>query len=224
MKTDHELGLKVHEQLKYLGVETPMILDKVNASKSEKIEVLTKLFGEIWETVGLDLHDDSLKETPGRMAKMYVNEIYYGLDYCMFPKCTTVDNKMSYDEMIMERPISVQSNCEHHGVVIAGKACVAYIPGEKILGLSKINRVVEFFSKRPQIQERLTAQIYHSLVLILGTANVAVVIEAEHYCVKSRGVRDEASQTVTSKLGGLFRQPALRAEFMSLATAHLNKG
>jgi len=148
---------------------------------------------------------------------MYVNEIFWGLDYDAFPKCTTVENKMKYDEMVVERNVNVQSNCEHHFVVIDGKAVVGYIPNKKVLGLSKINRVVEYFSKRPQIQERLTEQIYYALEYILETSNIAVVIDAQHYCVKSRGVEDVGSSTVTAKLGGCFKSdPAARAEFMDI--------
>ena len=148
---------------------------------------------------------------------MYVNEIFWGLDYEAFPKCTTVDNKMKYDEMVVERNVNVQSNCEHHFVVIDGVATVGYIPKQKVLGLSKINRVVEYFSKRPQIQERLTEQVYHALQYILETDDIAVVIDAQHYCVKSRGVEDVGSSTVTSKLGGVFKKdPAVRTEFMNI--------
>jgi GTP cyclohydrolase I len=173
------------------------------------------------KTMGLDLNDDSLTDTPKRVAKMYVNEIFWGLDYDAFPKCTTVDNKMKYDEMVVERNVNVQSNCEHHFVIIDGLATVGYIPKQKVLGLSKINRIVEYFSKRPQIQERLTEQVYHALSYILETENVAVVIDAQHYCVKSRGVEDVGSSTVTSKLGGCFKSdPAVRAEFMNI----VNKG
>lgn len=215
-KTDYELGLTVHDYLKVRGVETPM--NPVNiTSKDEQRLVIETNFRNIMQALGLNLDDDSLTDTPRRVAKMYVDEIFYGLDYANFPKCTTVDNKMKYDEMVLERDISVMSNCEHHFVIISGKACVAYIPNKKVLGLSKINRIVEFFSKRPQIQERLTEQIYHAMSLILETDNVAVMIEAEHYCVKSRGVKDEGSSTVTSKLGGSFRIPAVRQEFLSLA-------
>jgi GTP cyclohydrolase I len=151
---------------------------------------------------------------------MYVNEIFWGLDYDAFPKCTTVSNKMRYDEMVIERNINVQSNCEHHFVVIDGLATVAYIPKDKVLGLSKINRVVEYFSKRPQIQERLTEQIYHALQYILGTDNIAVVIDAQHFCVKSRGVEDVGSSTTTSKLGGVFKSdPSVRLEFMNIVNS-----
>jgi GTP cyclohydrolase I len=171
------------------------------------------------EKLGLDLKDDSLIETPKRVAKMYVNEVFWGLDYDAFPKCTAVDNKMKYDEMVVERNINVQSNCEHHFVVIDGVATVGYIPKQKVLGLSKINRVVEYFSKRPQIQERLTEQIYHALQYILETDDIGVVVHAQHFCVRSRGVEDVGSSTVTSKLGGCFKnEPAVRAEFMRLVT------
>jgi GTP cyclohydrolase I len=148
---------------------------------------------------------------------MYVNEIFWGLDYEAFPKCTTVDNKMKYDEMVVERNVNVQSNCEHHFVVIDGVATVGYIPKQKVLGLSKINRVVEYFSKRPQIQERLTEQVYYALQYILETDDIAVVVDAQHYCVKSRGVEDVGSSTVTSKLGGVFKNdPSVRVEFMNI--------
>ena len=169
------------------------------------------------ELLELDLSDDSLKDTPRRVAKMFMNEIFWGLDYDNFPKITTVENKMKYDEMILEKDINVMSVCEHHFVTIHGKAHVAYIPNKKVLGLSKMNRVVEFFSRRPQIQERLTEQIYYALNYILETENVAVVIEAEHFCVKARGVEDSNSSTVTSKLGGDFKSnSSLRQEFLKL--------
>jgi GTP cyclohydrolase I len=214
-KTDPSLGKEIHEHLIKCGVETPTIDSTLN--RVDKIEIIESKFKDILETLGLDLGDDSLMETPRRVAKMYVNEIFWGLDYEAFPKCTTVDNKMRYDEMVIERNINVQSNCEHHFVVIDGLATVAYIPNERVLGLSKINRIVEYFSKRPQIQERLTEQVYHALQYILGTDNVAVVINARHYCVISRGVEDTGSSTMTSKLGGCFKtDPMVRAEFMSL--------
>jgi GTP cyclohydrolase I len=214
-KTDSDLGRRVHEHLVKMGVETPTVENGVD--RKDKIEIIEKHFAEIMKTMGLDLSDDSLMDTPKRVAKMYVNEIFWGLDYDAFPKCTTVDNKMEYDEMVVERNVNVQSNCEHHFVIIDGKATVGYIPNKNVLGLSKINRVVEYFSKRPQIQERLTEQVYHALSYILETENVAVVIDAQHYCVKSRGVEDVGSSTVTSKLGGVFKSdPAVRAEFMNI--------
>jgi len=221
-KCDPELGKKIHDHLIKCGVETPMAAKNPGdpvLDRKDKIERIEKYFTLIMDTLGLDLSDDSLNETPKRVAKMYTNEIFYGLDIEAFPKCTTVDNKMKYDEMVVERNVNVQSNCEHHFVVIDGVATVAYIPNKRVLGLSKINRVVEYFSKRPQIQERLTEQIFHALQYILDTENVAVVIDAQHFCVKSRGVEDTGSRTVTSKLGGGFKtDPSVRAEFMRMVT------
>ena len=217
-KTDPVLGQAVHEHLVKCGVETPTVPN--NIDRKDKIEKIESHFTEIMKTMGLDLSDDSLIDTPKRVAKMYVNEIFWGLDYETFPKCTTVDNKMKYDEMVIERNVNVQSNCEHHFVVIDGLATVGYIPKQKVLGLSKINRIVEYFSKRPQIQERLTEQIYYALQFILDTDNIAVVIDAQHYCVKSRGVEDVGSSTVTSKLGGCFKtEPSVRAEFMNIVNS-----
>lgn len=216
-KTDPELGRKVHEHLVNVGVETPSL--PVNLERKEKIQLIEESFTDIMKTLGLDLSDDSLRETPKRVAKMYINEIFWGLDWEAFPKCTTVDNKMKYNEMVVERNVIVQSNCEHHFVVIDGLATVAYVPKDKVLGLSKINRIVEYFSKRPQIQERLTEQIFHTLQYILETEDVAVVINARHYCVRSRGVEDTGSSTVTSRLGGGFKtDPAARAEFMRMVS------
>jgi GTP cyclohydrolase I len=217
-KCDPELGQLVHQHLIKCGVETPTFQHSVD--RKDKIEMIERNFKNIMEVLGLDLDDDSLRDTPKRVAKMYVNEIFWGLDYEAFPKCTTVDNKMKYDEMVVERNVSVQSNCEHHFVVIDGLATVGYIPKQKVLGLSKINRIVEYFSKRPQIQERLTEQVYHALQYILETDDIGVVINAQHYCVKSRGVEDTGSSTVTSRLGGVFRSdPSVRTEFMNIVNA-----
>jgi GTP cyclohydrolase I len=199
-----------------MGVETP--IKKRNLDRKDQIDIIEGNFAEIMRALGLDLTDDSLIDTPKRVAKMYVNEIFWGLDYDAFPKCTTVDNKMKYNEMVVERNVNVQSNCEHHFVIIDGLATVAYVPKDKVLGLSKINRIVEYFSKRPQIQERLTEQVFHALQFILETEDVAVLIDARHYCVKSRGVEDTGSSTVTVRLGGGFKtDPAARAEFLSIA-------
>ena len=215
-KTDPELGRKIHEYLVRVGVETPTTDDPLD--RKEKIDIIEAHFQGIMRALGLDLKDDSLVDTPKRVAKMYVNEIFWGLDYDAFPKCTTVDNKMQYDEMVVERNVIVMSNCEHHFVTIDGLATVAYVPNKKVLGLSKINRIVEYFAKRPQIQERLTEQVFHALCYILETEDVAVMIDAQHYCVKSRGVEDTGSSTVTCKLGGGFKSdPAARAEFLSIA-------
>jgi GTP cyclohydrolase IA len=220
-KCDPVLGKKVREYLTKVGVETPINEEALSVENKKKIDILEDAFTTIWKTVGMDLNDDSLMETPNRMAKMYINEIYFGLKEENFPKCTTVDNKMQYNEMVVERNVNVQSNCEHHGVVIDGLATVAYVPKQKVLGLSKINRIVEYFSKRPQIQERLTEQIFHSLQFILETEDVAVMIDAKHYCVAARGVEDTGSSTVTCRLGGGFKtDPAARQEFLQIA----NKG
>jgi GTP cyclohydrolase I len=221
-KCDPDLGRQINNHLILHGVETPAI--KNHLESIEKINIIEEKFRDIMTTLGLDLTDDSLMDTPKRVAKMYVNEIFWGLDYDAFPKCTTVENKMKYDEMVVERNVNVQSNCEHHFVVIDGLATVGYIPKDKVLGLSKINRIVEYFSKRPQIQERLTEQVYHALQYILGTDDIGVVIDARHYCVKSRGVEDVGSSTVTSKLGGCFKNdPAVRSEFMNIVNKDSHK-
>ena len=213
-KSNPELGKKVQEHLIAKGVETPM---KVNNSMDyeSKKRAMEANFTGIMQLLGLDLTDDSLMDSPKRVSKMYLNEIFYGLDYNNFPKCTAVANKMQHDEMVIEPMITVSSTCEHHFVVIDGFAKVAYIPKDKVLGLSKMNRIVEFFSKRPQIQERLTEQIYHALSYILETEDVAVEISANHHCVKSRGIQDTNSYTITRKLGGKFMQPATRNEYLN---------
>ena len=218
IKTDPVLGKKVHEYLVSVGVETPVTSNGL--SRAEKMEKIEDNFNQILDILGLDRRDDSLIDTPKRIAKMYVNEIFWGLDYEAFPKATVVENKMKYNEMVIVKNISVQSNCEHHFVVIDGLASVAYVPKEKVLGLSKINRIVEYFAKRPQIQERLTEQVYHALSFILETDDVAVMIDAQHYCVKSRGVEDTGSSTITSRLGGGFKSDhKARAEFLALASS-----
>lgn len=214
-KTDPTLGKQIHEHLLSLGVETPTVMN--NLVSAEKTELIEGHFKNIMQTLGMDLTDDSLQDSPRRVAKMFVNEIFWGLSPDNFPKCTAIENKMGYDEMVLERDINVTSCCEHHFVTINGVAHVAYIPRTKVLGLSKLNRVVEYFSRRPQVQERLTEQVYHALSYILDTPDVAVVIDAEHFCVKARGIEDPHSSTITSKLGGAFKaEPELRAEFMHL--------
>lgn len=214
-KCDPELGRQVHEHLMRMGVETPTI--ETGLSRTDKIDIIETKFADIMKTMGLDLNDDSLMETPKRVAKMFISELFYGLDWDNFPKCTTVENKMSYDEMVCERNIAVKSACEHHFVIIDGLATVAYIPNKKVLGLSKLNRLTDYFARRPQIQERLTEQIYHALSYILDTDNVAVVIHGKHYCVSHRGAEDDCSSTITSKLGGAFKSdPMARAEFMKM--------
>ena len=214
MKKDKKLGFEVREELIRKGVETPMT--KIQFGDDLKKESIEVYFNGIMNVLGLDLEDDSLKDTPKRVAKMFVDEIFYGLNYDNFPKATTVENKMKYDELVLINDINVQSNCEHHFVVIDGLASFAYIPKDKVIGLSKINRIVEFFSKRPQIQERLTEQIFYALKFILDTEDIAISIKATHYCVKARGIQDVNSSTTTSKLGGKFRDPELRNEFLNL--------
>ncbi len=218
-KSNAELGLRVHQHLISKGLETP-ITDKVLRPSEDKIAEIAPLFKQIMDSLGLDLTDDSLEDTPNRVAKMYVNEIFWGLDYTKFPKCTTIDNKMDYNNsFVLERNVNVQSNCEHHFVVIDGMATVAYIPTKKVLGLSKLNRIVEFFAKRPQVQERLTEQICETISFIAETADVAVYIDAQHYCVKSRGIQDTGSSTVTLSTRGKFAEPdsEVRREFLNIA-------
>ena len=211
-KTSPELGEQVHKYLLELGIETPMTESEV--TDEDKRKVIKNAVTDIMTVLGLDLSDDSLAETPQRISKMYVDELYSGLDYENFPKITTIENKMDYDTMLLERHIAVKSTCEHHFVAFMGEAFVAYIPNEKVIGLSKINRIVEFFSRRPQVQERLTEQIFHTLCYLLETENVAVVIKAAHFCVKLRGVEDVNSDTITSRLGGAFlEKEKLRDEF-----------
>ena len=213
MKTDEKLGEQVHRYLKEIGVETPM---NPAGAHMDSPAIIQNHFRQIMIALGLDVNDDSLVDTPRRVAQMYCYEIFSGLDYRNFPKCTTVQNKMKYNEMVIVDKITVSSNCEHHFVIIDGIAKVAYIPNSRVLGLSKINRIVNFFSKRPQIQERLTEQIYFALQYILDTSDIAVEITATHHCVKSRGVQDTNSITTTRKLGGCFKEkPEVRNEFLN---------
>ncbi len=216
-KCDEKLGIEVNNYLKEIGKQTPVDEPFLQRDNDIKLIEVEKCFKEIMRTLGLDLNDDSLQDTPRRVSKMFVNEIFWGLKNENFPKCTTVENKMNYDEMVIEKNITSMSACEHHFVTIDGLAHIAYIPKNKVLGLSKLNRIVEYFSRRPQIQERLTEQIYYALHYILETDDIAVVIEGKHYCVKSRGVEDNNSSTITSKMGGRFMtKPELRKEFMDL--------
>ena len=203
----------VRKALVERGLETPLV--PTGLSRDEKYARIRDSFTDIVSTLGLDLRDDSLQETPERIARMYVDEIFCGLDYNRFPKISVIDNKMNVDEMVRIDDISLVSTCEHHFVTIDGTARVAYIPAGKIIGLSKINRIVRFFAQRPQVQERLTQQILVALQTLLETDDVAVTINAVHYCVKSRGVMDSNSATRTTALGGAFKSdPATRAEFI----------
>lgn len=194
--------------------DTPLRPDAFELTDGEKMDIIEGHFREIMLTLGLDLTDDSLKGTPRRVAKMYVQEIFNGLDPKNMPKIALFDNKYQYQEMLVEKNISFYSNCEHHFVPIIGKAHVAYISNGKVIGLSKINRIVQHFAKRPQVQERLTVQIAHHLQEVLGTQDVAVIIDAVHMCVSSRGIQDQTSSTVTSFFGGAFKSEAKKHELL----------
>lgn len=211
--TDKELGHLVREHLVALGIETP-IKEQLPASGEADIAHYTRC---TMEALGLNLQDDSLCDTPRRVAKMYCHEVFTGLNYDNFPKCTVIANRMKYDELITVDKIEVKSMCEHHLLPFVGKATVAYIPKEYVMGLSKFNRLVQFFARRPQVQERLTEQIAAALQVILDTDDVAVIIRAEHFCVKLRGIEDTCSDTITSKMLGRFRTvPELRQELLTL--------
>ncbi len=204
----------VQDSLIERGLESPLI--DTPLSTEQKYERIKGLLTEVVATLGLDLSDDSLCETPHRIAKMYVQEIFAGLDYANFPKIALIENKMGVDEMVKVSNINLTSTCEHHFITIDGAAKVAYIPDQKIIGLSKINRIVRFFAQRPQVQERLTQQVLIALQTLLETDNVAVSMVATHYCVKSRGIMDVNSATSTTALGGIFKTNVhTRAEFLS---------
>ena len=219
-KCDPDLGRLVNEHMVSIGLETPMT-NRVNDNNETKLDTIRVAMFDCLTALGLNLQDDSLMDTPNRIAKMWVNEIFYGLDYSKFPKCTTIENKMgknSSGSFVVERNINVQSNCEHHFVVIDGKAAVAYIPRAKVLGLSKLNRIVEFYAKRPQVQERLTEQIAAAISFVTETPDVAVYLDAVHYCVKSRGIQDTGSSTCTLAVDGVFAEhnSDIRREFLNL--------
>jgi GTP cyclohydrolase I len=210
MFTDEEIG----DDHIMTSVDTPMREDAFAMNDDEKIAQIEYHFRQIMETLGLDLTDDSLKGTPKRVAKMYVKEIFSGLDPKNMPSVALFDNKYQYNEMLVEKNISFYSNCEHHFVPIFGKAHVSYIANGQVIGLSKLNRIVQHFAKRPQVQERLTMQIAKELKKILGTEDIAVMIDAKHLCVASRGVKDDTSSTITSYYGGKFKEEATKAEFL----------
>lgn len=191
----------------YTGLETPMKPEAFKLSDEEKKQRIAILFEEIMDVMGLDLTDDSLKGTPKRVAKMYIDEIFSGLNPQNKPKIALFDNKYQYNQMLVEKNITFYSNCEHHFVPIIGKAHVAYISSGKVIGLSKLNRIVQYYAKRPQVQERLTNQIAEELKTILDTEDVAVIIDAKHLCVSSRGIKDDSSATVTTYYGGQFNKP-----------------
>ncbi|MBT8271837.1 MAG: GTP cyclohydrolase I FolE [Flavobacteriaceae bacterium] len=194
--------------------DTPLRRDAFELTKAEKIDIIKDDIRHILETLGLDLSDDSLNGTPKRVAKMFVNEIFGGLDPDKKPKASTFENKYKYGEMLVEKNITVYSTCEHHLLPIVGKAHVAYISSGKVVGLSKMNRIVDYFAKRPQVQERLTIQIVDELQKILNTKDVACVIDAKHLCVNSRGIEHVESSTVTSEFRGQFKDKSVRREFL----------
>lgn len=196
------------------SAETPLRADAFEMDDDLKIELIEKNFREIMHVLGLDLTDDSLSGTPNRVAKMYVKEIFRGLNPANKPKISMFENKYKYNQMLVEKNITFYSNCEHHFVPIIGKAHVAYVSNGKVIGLSKINRIVQYFSQRPQVQERLTIQIANELKTILNTEDVAVVIDAHHLCVSSRGVSDVNSSTVTAEYSGVFMNNEKREEFL----------
>ncbi|MFK7899404.1 MAG: GTP cyclohydrolase I FolE [Cyclobacteriaceae bacterium] len=194
--------------------DTPLREDAFLLDDQSKITKIAHHFKEIMETLGLDLTDDSLSGTPHRVAKMYVKEIFSGLDPKNKPEAKLFDNKYQYNEMLIEKNITLYSNCEHHFVPIIGKAHIGYISNGKVIGLSKINRIAQYFAKRPQVQERLNVQIAEELKSILNTKDVAVVIDAEHLCVSSRGIKDVNSSTITTHFSGKFEEESFRKEFL----------
>ncbi|WP_159017873.1 GTP cyclohydrolase I FolE [Algibacter sp. L3A6] len=216
MKMDN--NIEEHDTLgeDHIGTsaDTPLRNDAFTLSDSEKIDIIKDDVRHILETLGLDLTDDSLSGTPNRVAKMFVNEIFGGLDPKKRPKASTFDNKYKYGEMLVEKNITVYSTCEHHLLPIVGRAHIAYISNGTVVGLSKMNRVVDYYAKRPQVQERLTIQVVKALQEVLNTDDVACVIDAKHLCVNSRGIRDIESSTVTSEFGGKFKEESTRREFL----------
>ena len=206
---------KVRTALVQKGIETPMTV--LNETKDERRTKIEQYMREVLRLIGLDLNDDSIEETPSRLAKMFVDEIFSGLDYANFPKITNIANRMKVSEMVLVNDVTLTSTCEHHFVTIDGKVSVAYYPKKWVIGLSKINRVVSFFAQRPQVQERLTEQILLAFQTILETEDVAVYVKATHFCVKCRGIKDANSYTVTSAFGGVFLEDReTRKEFLSL--------
>ena len=202
------------DEHKASSVETPLRADAFDISDEQKVAAIAPHFKAIMEILGLDLNDDSLRGTPLRVAKMYVKELFQGLNPANMPSMTLFENKFQYNEMLVEKNINFYTNCEHHFVPFFGKAHVAYISSGKVIGLSKLNRLVEYFSKRPQVQERLTMQIGKALQTVLQTQDVAVMMDAKHLCVSSRGVKDDSSNTITTYFGGKFQEENTKNEFL----------
>ena len=218
-KNGHQVNGFTHDDIGdnhfFTGLQTPLRADAFKLTDSEKKNRIAILFEEIMDVMGLDLNDDSLKGTPKRVAKMYIDEIFSGLNPANKPKIALFDNKYRYNQMLVEKNITFYSNCEHHFVPIIGKAHVAYISSGKVIGLSKLNRIVQYYAKRPQVQERLTNQIAEDLKAALGTNDIAVIIDAKHLCVASRGIQDDTSSTVTSYYGGEFNTSQKIAELQN---------
>jgi GTP cyclohydrolase I len=212
LNTEDEIG-NDHQMT---SARTPLRPDAFELSDEEKIEKITAHFREIMYTLGLDLNDESLAGTPRRVAKMYIQELFSGLNPENMPAVTLFENNYKFSEILVERDITFYSNCEHHFVPIVGKVHIGYISTGKVIGLSKLHRIVNYFSRRPQVQERLTIQIGEMLTKVLETADVAVVVDADHFCVSSRGIADQTSSTVTSFFGGVFQDPAKKEEFLNL--------
>ncbi len=216
MKSDNTLkAISIHPQLEREDFNTPLHEKAFELSDEEKITKIEQHFAQIMDTLGLDLSDDSLKDTPHRVAKMYVKEIFSGLNPENKPEISLFNNRYVYDKMLVEKDITLYSNCEHHFVPIIGKAHVAYIPRKKVIGLSKINRLVQYYASRPQVQERLTIQIAEGLKELLGHDDVAVLIEADHLCVASRGIKDTGSKTLTSSFSGKFDSEDIQRKFLT---------
>jgi GTP cyclohydrolase I len=211
---DNLLIEEMGDQHKASSVDTPMRADAFDKTDDEKIAAIEPHFRAIMEVLGMDLNDDSLRGTPLRVAKMYVKELFQGLNPANMPSMTLFENKFQYNEMLVEKNINFYTNCEHHFVPFFGKAHVAYMSSGKVIGLSKLNRLVEYFSKRPQVQERLTMQIGKALQTVLQTQDVAVMMDAKHLCVSSRGVKDDSSNTITGFYGGKFQEENTKMEFL----------
>lgn len=214
LAVDNLLIEEMGDQHKASSVETPLRADAFDKTDEEKIAAIEPHFKAIMEILGMDLRDDSLRGTPLRVAKMYVKELFQGLNPANMPSMTLFDNKFQYNEMLVEKNINFYTNCEHHFVPFFGKAHVAYISSGKVIGLSKLNRLVEYFSKRPQVQERLTMQVGKALQTVLQTQDVAIMMDAKHLCVSSRGVKDDSSNTITTFFGGKFQEEQTKMEFL----------
>ena len=215
MNSNEELDDQIGNDHISVNATNPLRADAFNLSDDEKIALIKKDIENILHTLGMDLTDDSIKGTPNRVAKMFVKELFGGLHPSKKPSPSTFDNNYQYVEMLVEKNITVYSTCEHHLLPIIGKAHIAYISNGRVIGLSKMNRIVDYYAKRPQVQERLTMQIVQELQIALGTEDVACVIDAKHLCVNSRGIRDIASSTVTAEYGGIFKDEAKRNEFLA---------